>query len=63
MVEICIKISLFELTQVVYPEPITDFKQASKINKPKTFGVRKKVDPLVAKAVFLKHGLGRRNSN
>ncbi len=49
-------ISLFVASKNLYPEPATDFKQACKINKLKTFGVRKSADRTINKAVYVKHG-------
>ncbi len=54
------KISLFDVTDGKYPNPAVDFKQASKVNKFKTFGVRKESSKDVAKAVYLKHGSRRK---
>lgn len=53
-------ISLFQETKGAYPDPACNFKEASKINKLKTFGVRKKSDPAVSKQVYLKHGSRRK---
>ena len=53
-------ISLFDLTKAKFPDPVVDFKQASKINKLKTFGVRKESDRGVGREVYLKHGSRRK---
>jgi deoxyribodipyrimidine photo-lyase len=50
------KSSLCELTQGKYPDPIVDFKTASKINKAKTYGVRKVTSKESSQKVFFKHG-------
>lgn len=55
-------ISLFDLTQGTYSNPSNNFKEASKINKLKTFGIRKNSDPTVAKKVYLKHGSRRKKT-
>ena len=55
-------ISLFDQTRGAYCNPAVDFKQASKINKLKTFGVRKESSKAVAKEVYLKHGSRRKKA-
>jgi deoxyribodipyrimidine photo-lyase len=54
--------SLFEITKGEYPDPAVNFKESCKINKIKTFGVRKKSDPNIAKQVYIKHGSRRKRS-
>ena len=49
-------VSLFELTRGAYGDPVVNFKEASKIHKLKTFGVRKVASKEVAKKVYVKHG-------
>jgi hypothetical protein len=49
-------ISLAELSEGKYIDPIVNFKEASKINKLKTFGVRKVSSREIAKKVFDMHG-------
>ena len=49
-------ISLSKLTNGKYPDPIVNFKTACKLNKAKTFGIRKLSSKEVAKKVFIKHG-------
>jgi deoxyribodipyrimidine photo-lyase len=51
-----IDISLAYLTDNAYPDPIVNFKEQVKINKLKTFGIRKISSKEVAKEVYEKHG-------
>ena len=50
------KISLSELTNGRYPNPVVDFKAASKINKAKTYGIRSETTKESSQKVFIKHG-------
>jgi deoxyribodipyrimidine photo-lyase len=49
-------VSLSNLTDGKYPDLIVNFKEACKINKLKTFGVRKVSSKEIAKKVYDKHG-------
>jgi deoxyribodipyrimidine photo-lyase len=51
-----LKVGLSELTDRGYPDPIVDFKTASKINKAKTYGVRSVTTKESSQKVFVKHG-------
>lgn len=48
--------SLSELTDGKYPDPIIPFKEVSKELKVKTFGIRKSASKEIAKKVYTKHG-------
>ncbi len=50
------KTNLYELTNGKYPQPIVDFKTTCKLNKVKTFAIRKTSSKETAKATFVKHG-------
>lgn len=50
------KISLKEITNGKYPDPIVDFKVASKINKAKTYGIQSVTTKESSQKVFIKHG-------
>lgn len=50
------KISLNEITNGKYPNPVVDFKVASKINKAKTYGIRSETTKESSQKVFIKHG-------
>jgi deoxyribodipyrimidine photo-lyase len=51
-----INISLSKLTNGKYLDPIVDFKEISKINKLKTFGVRKIANKGITQKVYDRHG-------
>jgi deoxyribodipyrimidine photo-lyase len=51
-----LKVSLSVLTAAQYPDPIVEFKSASKINKAKTYGVRSVTTKESSQKVFVKHG-------
>jgi deoxyribodipyrimidine photo-lyase len=48
--------SLYSLTEGKYPDPIVDFKFASKINKAKIYSIRSKTTKESSQKVFIKHG-------
>ncbi len=50
------KNSLNILTDGKYPDPVVDFKIASKINKAKTYGIRSSTTKESSQKVFIKHG-------
>jgi deoxyribodipyrimidine photo-lyase len=49
-------LSLLELTDGKYPNPIVDFKSECKINKAKTFEAKKSSSKDTSQKVFVKHG-------
>ncbi len=54
------EVSLFTITQSAYPGPIVNFKEASKLHKLKTFGVKKASSKEIARKVYIKHGSRKR---
>lgn len=58
-----LKISLSELTGGKYPDPIVNFKAASKLNKAKTYGVRSATTKESSQKVFVKHGSRKARPN
>jgi deoxyribodipyrimidine photo-lyase len=51
-----LKDSLSELTDGKYPDPVVEFKAASKVNKAKTYDVRSATTKESSQKVFVKHG-------
>ena len=56
-----LNLSLAKLTNNQYIDPIVNFKEQSKINKIKTFSLRKESNKGESKKVFVKHGSRRKN--